>query len=108
MKLGAIYGHLANFIFHKQDPSFARLPFWVKFLTSFNHLMAVANSSTNLALFSVIGTQFRATLLAILHLRKPPHRHTRYCLLPIDYVQGSVKRWAPGCVNAEGKARQKW
>ena len=64
---------------------FARLPFWVKFLTSFNHLMAVANSSTNLALFSVIGTQFRATLLAILHLRKPPHRHTRYLPL-IDNV----------------------
>ena len=54
-----------------------RLPFWVKFLTSFNHLMAVANSSTNLALFSVIGTQFRATLLAILHIRKPPQRHPR-------------------------------
>ena len=58
-------------------PSFRRLPFWVKFLTSFNHLMAVANSSTNLALFSVIGTQFRATLLAILHLRKPPQRNAR-------------------------------
>ena len=23
-------------------------------------------------------------------------------------VQGSAKRWAPGCVNAAGKARQKW
>ena len=58
-------------------PLSLRLPFWVKFLTSFNHLMAVANSSTNLVLFSVIGTQFRATLLAILHLRKPPQRHAR-------------------------------
>ena len=23
-------------------------------------------------------------------------------------VQGSAKMWAPGCVNAAGKARQKW
>ena len=23
-------------------------------------------------------------------------------------IQGSAKRWAPGCVNAAGKARQKW
>ena len=23
-------------------------------------------------------------------------------------VQSSVKRWAPGCVNSAGKARQKW
>ena len=23
-------------------------------------------------------------------------------------LQGSAKRWAPGCVNAAGKARQKW
>ena len=23
-------------------------------------------------------------------------------------VQGSVKRWSPGCVNAAGKVRQKW
>ena len=23
-------------------------------------------------------------------------------------IQGSAKRWVPGCVNAEGKARQKW
>ena len=23
-------------------------------------------------------------------------------------VQGSAKRWSPGCVNAAGKARQKW
>ena len=23
-------------------------------------------------------------------------------------LQGSAERWAPGCVNAAGKARQKW
>ena len=23
-------------------------------------------------------------------------------------VQGSAKRWSPGCVNAAGKLRQKW
>ena len=23
-------------------------------------------------------------------------------------VQGSAKRWSPGCVNAASKARQKW
>ena len=23
-------------------------------------------------------------------------------------VQGPAKRWAPGCVNAAGKARQEW
>ena len=23
-------------------------------------------------------------------------------------LQGSAKRWAPGCVNAAGKAKQKW
>ena len=23
-------------------------------------------------------------------------------------LQGSSKRWSPGCVNAAGKARQKW
>ena len=23
-------------------------------------------------------------------------------------LQGSAKRWSPGCVNAAGKARQKW
>ena len=25
-----------------------------------------------------------------------------------DRGKGSIKRWSPGCVNAEGKARQKW
>ena len=25
-----------------------------------------------------------------------------------ESVRGSAKRWAPGCVNAAGKARQKW
>ena len=24
------------------------------------------------------------------------------------YLQGSAKWWVPGCVNAAGKARQKW
>ena len=23
-------------------------------------------------------------------------------------VQGSAKKWSPGCMNAAGKARQKW
>ena len=26
----------------------------------------------------------------------------------LQRVQGSAKRWAPGCVNAVGKVRQKW
>ena len=26
----------------------------------------------------------------------------------IEVIQGSAKWWAPGCVNAAGKARQKW
>ena len=25
-----------------------------------------------------------------------------------EYVQGSVKRWSPGCVTAAGNGRQKW
>ena len=29
-------------------------------------------------------------------------------ICPIWNLQGSAKRWAPGCVNAAGKARQKW
>ena len=49
-------------------------PQWVVTLTSLNHLLIVANSSTNLFLFSLIGTQFRQTLLAILHLGKSPQR----------------------------------
>ena len=24
------------------------------------------------------------------------------------HIQGPAKRWSPGCVNAAGKARQKW
>ena len=55
-----------------------RSPIWVKFVISMNHLLVVTNSSTNLFLFSVIGTQFRATLLAILRLNKPrPQRMAR-------------------------------
>ena len=43
-----------------------RTPFWVVALTSFNHLLIVLNSSTNLIMFAVIGTQFRATLFRML------------------------------------------
>ena len=32
---------------------------------------------------------------------------TAEVLVPFG-VQGSAKRWFPGCVNAAGKARQKW
>ena len=28
--------------------------------------------------------------------------------LPMQALPGSGKRWSPGCVNAVGKARQKW
>ena len=26
----------------------------------------------------------------------------------LEFLQGSAKRWVPGCMNAAGKARQKW
>ncbi|XP_059088074.1 FMRFamide receptor-like isoform X2 [Tigriopus californicus] len=56
-----------------------RSPQWVISLISVNHLLVVMNSSANLLLFSVIGTQFRATLLAILHLRPtPPRMHSKW------------------------------
>ncbi|CAB4067940.1 unnamed protein product [Lepeophtheirus salmonis] len=47
-------------------------PFWVVIMISVNHLLFVMNSSTNLILFSVIGTQFKMTLLTILRLRSVP------------------------------------
>ena len=34
--------------------------------------------------------------------------NTRAGAKPIFALQGSAKRWSPGCVNAAGKARQKW
>jgi hypothetical protein len=39
-------------------------------MMSLNHLFLVMNASANLILFTAIGTQFRTTLLAMLHLGK--------------------------------------
>ena len=45
----------------------------------------------------------------ILHIRGVSVESIRQSLLiHINAVQGSDKRWFPGCVNAVGKARQKW
>ncbi|XP_040573069.1 FMRFamide receptor [Lepeophtheirus salmonis] len=52
-------------------------PFWVVIMISVNHLLFVMNSSTNLILFSVIGTQFKMTLLTILRLRSVPKQTIR-------------------------------
>ena len=55
-----------------------REPIWVVTMISANHLFLVMNSSSNLILFSMIGTQFRATLLAILHLGNKPSSSNKY------------------------------
>lgn len=48
-----------------------KFPTWVTIMTSMNHLLLVINASANLGLIAATGTQFRATLMAMLRLRKP-------------------------------------
>ena len=56
-------------------------PSWVVAMISFNHLLLVMNASANLVLICATGTQFRATLLAMLRLKNRlpnslNHQHT--------------------------------
>ena len=59
---------------HSEDLIF-KSPSWVIVAISLNHLLLVMNASANLILIGITGTQFRATLFAMLRLtsrRRPP------------------------------------